>query len=876
MYFCKFIANHEMSTKNFLFFFAFAFCLNGKIFSQPFPEQDCIAAIPVCQDIFVQTTPYTGSGTIPNEINGNNSCLVTGEVNDVWYTFTVQTSGNLCFLIIPDTATKDYDWAVFNLTNSVCSDIYNDPSLEVACNFSNIPGATGTSNDSTGGKFDSCIAVNVGETYVLNVSKFSTTAVGYTLDFSASTAQLYDNIPPELDSVYVPITCGDTQIVITFTENVLCATVQPSDFTLTGPSVPTISNVASAGCSSGSSYDNQYILTVSPAIAPNGIFSLTLLASAAVEDLCNNPNVNSNTFDFTVSTYAIQVSTTPQLCSSNNGTATANPSGGVPPYSYLWNTSPTQNTVTATGLIPGVYTVTVTDAVGCNSTGSGNVGFDPGANPPVASISSFTNATCAGMNDGSASVSATGGTLPYAYIWSDGQTNPTATGLGTGTIICTVTDNNGCYDTASVLITGGIPIVIRATPDDTVICKGGAATLSASVTGGTNPFTYTWLKNGFFDGTNIPYPVSPAVTTVYSVFATDNAGCRSDTDDVTVTVLPPIDVNILPVSIVCAGDSVNLKANASGGRGSSFSYIWSNSTDTGSAIYVKPVANTTYTVTVSDGCTATPGIASIDVIVGEPPPTMKIFADPPEGCVPLKVQFHIEPFIQGYIYKWDFGDGNLSNTTFDTVYNTYMTEGCKNVALTIITTVCRDSLIDSCMIDPFPTPNADFTFSPVYPTTLSPVVTFYDKSIGADTWQWDLGDYAISNNQVVQHEYADSGSYVVRLVAANEYFCTDTAQQTVIVNFESTFYLPNSFSPNEDELNDVFGPFTEGVTNDGFIMYIFDRWGSIIYQTDNINNPWDGKIKGNYAEDGVYMYFIKFKTLKGEEKKLRGSVTLLK
>lgn len=866
-----------MNVKIFSFFVSFIICLSGKIFTQPLPEQDCIAAIPVCQDTFIQNTPYTGSGVNPNEINGNQSCLVTGEKNDVWYTFTVQTSGDLCFSIVPNDITDDYDWAVFNLTNSSCDNIFTDGSLEVECSFSSSTGITGA-NGLAGAPNKPCILVNAGETYVLNISQFSSSVNGYILDFSASSAQLYDNIPPVLDSVFVPISCGDTQMVVSFSENVLCATVQPSDFTLTGPSgALTISNVTSAACNSGSSYDNQYILTVSSAIAPNGNFSLTLLAGAAVEDLCNNPSVNANIFDFSVSPFTIQVSTTPQLCSSNNGTATAAPSGGIVPYSYLWNTSPTQNTATATGLIPGVYTVTVTDAVGCSATGSGNVGFDPGANPPVASISSVTNATCAGMNDGSASASATGGTMPYAYIWSDGQTGPTATGLGTGTIICTVTDNNGCYDTASVLISGGIPIVIRAAPDDTAICKGGAASLSASVTGGTNPFTYTWLKNGFFDGTNIPYPVSPSVTAVYSVFATDNAGCQSDTDDVTVTVFPPLDVTILPVTIVCAGDSVKLKANASGGKGSGYSYIWSNSADTGSGIYVKPPSNTTYTVTVSDGCTTTPAIASIDVIVGEPPPTMKIFPSPPDGCVPLKVQFHIEPFIQGYIYQWDFGDGNLSNTTFDTVYNTYMTEGCKNVALTIITNEgCRDSLIDSCGINPFPTPNADFTFSPVTPTTLNPVVTFYDQSVGAETWQWHLGDYTISNNDVVQHEYADSGSYEVSLVASNDYYCTDTARQTVIVRFESTFYLPNSFSPNEDELNDFFGPFTEGVNSDGFIMYIFDRWGSLVYQTDNINNPWDGKMDGNYAKDGVYLYYIKFKTVKGEEKKIRGSVTLLK
>lgn len=852
------------------------FCWAFACYTQSLPEQDCIAAIPVCQDTFVQNTPYSGSGAIPNEINNNSSCLITGEVNDVWYTFTVQSAGDLCFSIVPNDLTDDYDWAVFNLSNAPCDNIFTDSSLEVSCNFSSLTGITGANNLS-GTQNEPCIPVAAGGTYVINVSQFTPSVNGYTLDFSASTAQLYDNIPPELDSVYTPITCGDSQIVITFTENVICSTVQPGDFILSGPSGNiSITNITSDACVNGSTYDDQFTLTVSPAIAPGGSFSLTLLANAAVEDLCNNPNIAANTENFTVLLYTTQITTTPQLCSSSNGTATALPDGGLSPYVYSWNTVPAQNNSTATGLIPGAYTVTVTDAVGCTSNGSGMVGFDPGANPPVATISSFSNASCSGMNDGSATVSITGGSTPYVIIWSNTQTTQSVTGLSTGTIICTVTDNNGCYDTAAVTISGGVPIFITANPD-TFICKGTSATLTASVSGGSNPFTYTWLKNGIVDGTNIPYVVSPSVTTVYSVVATDNAGCMSDTDVVTVNVYPPIDVTISPVNIVCLGDSVKLKANVSGGKGSGYNYVWSNTAATGSEIYVKPPANTTYTVTVTDGCTVTPGIASVDVNIGQPPPTMKIFADPLVGCIPLNVQFHIEPYIQGYIYMWDFGDGNLMNTTLDTVNNTYIIQDCRDVKLSIITNEgCLDSIIDTCMISPYPSPKADFIYSPANPTTLNPIVNFYDRSSGAASWQWNLGDNAIANGQVVQHEYPDSGTYTVRLVSSNSYLCTDTVLHKVFIDYETAIYFPNCFSPNEDELNDYFAPVFEGVSRDGFMMYIFNRWGNLIYQTDNFNNPWDGKLNGQYVNDGVYMYYIRYKTFSGEEKKIRGSVTLLK
>src|SRR4029077_10300490 len=78
-------------------------------------NQDCPDAIPICQDVYSTVVSYSGTGNIPNEINPGNSCLANGERNDVWYTFTVQTSGNLNFLITPVDSVDDYDWAVYNL-----------------------------------------------------------------------------------------------------------------------------------------------------------------------------------------------------------------------------------------------------------------------------------------------------------------------------------------------------------------------------------------------------------------------------------------------------------------------------------------------------------------------------------------------------------------------------------------------------------------------------------------------------------------------------------------------------------------------------------------------------------------------------------------
>ena len=200
------------------------------------PEQDCFNAIPVCQNVYSQPNSYQGGGLNPNEINGISSCLLGGEVNDVWYIFTVQTSGNLCFSITPNVLSNDYDWAVYNLTNNSCADIFNTPSLEVSCNFSGASGITGP-NGMGGSQNNPCIPVTAGQTFVVNVSNWSGTGAGYTLNFSASTAAIFDNIPPELTAFTND--CSATTFSVGFSENLVCSTVDPADFTLTGPGGPT-------------------------------------------------------------------------------------------------------------------------------------------------------------------------------------------------------------------------------------------------------------------------------------------------------------------------------------------------------------------------------------------------------------------------------------------------------------------------------------------------------------------------------------------------------------------------------------------------------------------------------------------------------------
>ena len=210
----------------------------------------------------------------------------------------------------------------------------------------------------------------------------------------------------------------------------------------------------------------------------------------------------------------LTVSGTDASCAdTNDGTATATASGGDQPYTYRWSNNATTRTIT--GLAPGVYRVTVTEANDCKV--SGTVVID--APDPLVIVATPTNVSCAGLNDGSIQVSVSGGTPAYTYSWSDGSSAEDRDDLGPGTYTVTVTDANGCTATRSATITAPASIVVTGTVTD-VACNGDATgRVVLNVSGGTAPYGYAW---SFGADTRI---VSNLPAGDVSVTVTDSRGC---------------------------------------------------------------------------------------------------------------------------------------------------------------------------------------------------------------------------------------------------------------------------------------------------------------------------------------------------------------
>ena len=193
--------------------------------------------------IYFQLNSYVGTGNYPNEIHANvgcpGECMLNGEKNDVWYIITVLSDGELGFLLTPNNLSDDYDWAVYNLTFARCEDIYST-NFEVSCNWSATAGATGPYGGSTmncvesiGTNKNALIPVVESEIYVINISNWSSTQYGYTLDFSPSTAAVFDTVPPYISHIYEgDVTgCSTNELKFDFSENVKCNRVIPSLFT---------------------------------------------------------------------------------------------------------------------------------------------------------------------------------------------------------------------------------------------------------------------------------------------------------------------------------------------------------------------------------------------------------------------------------------------------------------------------------------------------------------------------------------------------------------------------------------------------------------------------------------------------------------------
>ena len=257
------------------------------------------------------------------------------------------------------------------------------------------------------------------------------------------------------------------------------------------------------------------------------------------------------------------------------------------------------------------------------------------------------------------------------------------------------------------------------------------------------------------------------------------------------------------------------------------------------------------------------------------------------GCTPLTVDF-TNNSLYADTYQWDFGDGgqsNLENPTY-----TYFEAGTYTVTLTAYGPGGENTVFHFDSVKVFPQAFAFFTASTDQVFIPYDPITFFNLSTNASEFDWDFGDGFTSTEENPLHYYLEEGNYTVTLTANNEYNCPDTyiVEDLVAAVAGGEIEFPNAFTPNPNgpnggiydpndpskNLNDVFHPVFTGIEE--YQLWIFNRWGELIFESNDILIGWDGYYKGELVQQDVYVWKVKATTTHGTVINDAGDVTLIR
>lgn len=620
---------------------------------------------------------------------------------------------------------------------------------------------------------------------------------------------------------------------------------------------------------------NNGILVVNPVFP--GVTGYFLSGSACGVGL----GAVSDTSFITGVASSVTATGTDDLCSASQGTVTATPVSGVPNYTYDWTTLGNATTQTVTGVPAGTHTVLMTDGNGCTSLANVTIGDTP---------TNFTGTTtvvsCPGGNDGTATAEMLPALGNITYLWDDplAQTTATAVGLVAGQYSCTVTSDIGCQDVVVVdvaEIPGMIATIVNQV--DPTCNSGSNGIIDIDVTQGTPNYTYVWDNS--MSTTNIATDLAVGNHTIN---ITDANGCMV-TVTATLTEPAPLQiVSLTPDTQICPEDDIMLTAVAQGGS-TTYEYTWYENNVllpvTGATVTVDPdVTNTQYCVVLSETC-GSPTDQKCMNITFPTPIQPSLIPDEIEKCMPGRFEFtntsiNTAEIASSYL---EFGEGGAAiEIGADSSNYTYNQVGIFDVTLTttsIYGCVYSDTMFN--LVEVKPNPVADFTFSSNPATVFETTIHMQDRS-SSDVidWQWFSPNSNPSTSFITDPTFyfpEEVGSYPVTLIVETERGCVDTTTLYAHVIQDILFFAPNTFTPDGDEHNQSWKVSTLGIDVYDFDLFIFNRWGELIWENHDPSVGWDGTYNGKPVQSGVYTWRSTVKDLyKDDKKEFNGYINLMR
>ncbi|MDQ3048953.1 MAG: PKD domain-containing protein, partial [Bacteroidota bacterium] len=676
------------------------------------------------------------------------------------------------------------------------------------------------------------------------------------------------------------------------------------------------------GAGSYSPNNNTLNAVYTPSVAEEAAGSVTLTL------VSNDPSgpcpVATSTVTITINPIAIIDAGPDQtICIGNTAALAAIPSGAA--VSGLWsgvagafspaNTDPNAvYTPTAAEEAAGslILTFTTNDPVGPCSFVSDQMTLTisplPTANAGLdQTICNGSNAILGGSVGGAASSgtwSGGAGTFSPNSSTLNATYTPTVAEASAGSVMLTLTTNDPIGPCTSVndqmIITINPIATITAGPDQT-ICIGSTCSLAGS--SGGSATSGTWTGGA---GTYAPSNTDP--NAVYTPTAAENASglvtltftsddpagpCLAVNDQMIITINALPTANAGSSQTVCKGSTITLNGTVGG---SASSGTWSGGAGTYApnagalnAVYTPTAAEyaagtVTLTLTSNDPagpCSSTSSMVTHNFYEN---PVINFSVNTPSGCPVHCVQFTDLSTVVGATitqWNWNFGYATMDSTSQNPSH-CFAATGFYDITLTATSSQgCSSTSTVVQMIEVFAKPIAEFTVSPLEASMLDPEVTLNNAST-PDVVYWNYnfgdGDTIAPNTPSPVHVYPGeaSSSYLATLMVENSDGCRDTVQHPILIGPEFTFFIPNAFTPNGDGINDYF--YGNGIGIVDYNLWIFDRWGDMIWKSDYLYGMWDGKANNGdeQAQQDVYIWKVKLTDVFGKKHNYIGTVTLVK
>lgn len=377
---------------------------------------------------------------------------------------------------------------------------------------------------------------------------------------------------------------------------------------------------------------------------------------------------------------------------------------------------------------------------------------------------------------------------------------------------------------------------------------------------------------------NYQYPHHGNYTVTLEAITSE--GCTEKIDhNISIHPLPIVNFDFTEV---CLNDTTQFDANVAvdGGTLSTIWWDFDNGSFSGldkpSIVYTRDgTYNVTLTATTDSGCVN----SLMQEVIVFPLPKANFSANVIAGCQPLEVVFNdLSSASNGNVIQWlwDFGDDHTSSLQYPS--HIYQDSGIYTVTLTVHSDKgCAGDTSSINAIIVYPLPSGSITTNTTEVDIFYPIINFQGEASGEiNTWAWELGDGTSSFEQNFEHEYLDTGYYFVELLVVNINGCIDTVTDTIRINDAFSFYIPNTFTPNSDGINDAFQGKGSGIAK--YTLRIFNLWGEQIFFSTDPKAAWEGTTnnEGKVAPNGTYYYLIEIEDIFGKYHEYKGFITLVR